>query len=159
MIVRTLVSKEEYKAISPCEDGYKILWDYKPVTDTQGSCCIMKFNYKPNLGMIKNVILNWFNDEINKKILSGFVWNGMKVWLSSENQFNYKAAYDLACQTNGATLPIVVKFGTSSEPIYYTFTNLEEFTEFYTASIKYIQSTLEEGWKQKDSINWEEYNV
>ena len=30
----------------------------------------------------------------------------MNIWLSSENQFNYKVAYDLALQTNGANLPI-----------------------------------------------------
>ena len=41
------------------------------------------------------------NDERDEKIVSGFVWRDMQVWLSSENQFNYKAAYDLAVQTKG----------------------------------------------------------
>ena len=40
----------------------------------------------------------------------------MPVWLSSENQFNYKAAYDLAVQTGGATLPVTFKFGTDEVP-------------------------------------------
>ena len=39
------------------------------------------------------------------------IWNNKRIWLSSENQFNYKVAYDLALQTNGANLPIIFKFG------------------------------------------------
>ena len=78
-----------------------------------------------SLEYIKNIILDWYNKEIDNKILSGFVWNDMPVWLSSENQFNYKAAYDLAVQTNGASLPVTFKFGTTDNPIYHTFTTVE----------------------------------
>ena len=46
-------------------------------------------------------VYDWYNKQTDEKILSGFVWKGMKVWLSAENQFNYKAAFDLAMQTAG----------------------------------------------------------
>jgi len=83
----------------------------------------------------------------------------MKIWLSTENQFNYKAAYDLAVQTNGSNLPIVFKFGTTNSPIYYTFETLEDLTNFYTSAMSYINTTLVEGWKEKDNINWESYKI
>jgi hypothetical protein len=101
---------------------------------------------KPTEVLAKRIILDWYNKDIDYKILSGFVWKNMPVWLSSENQFNYKAAYDLAVQTNGESLPVTFKFGTSDNPIYYTFETLEDFTDFYTSAINYINQTLAEGW-------------
>lgn len=109
------------------------------------------------LEYIKNIILDWYNKEIDNKILSGFVWNEMPVWLSSENQFNYKAAYDLAVQTNGASLPVTFKFGTTDNPVYHTFTTVEELADFYTKAIEYVNKTLADGWAKKDSIDWTVY--
>ena len=115
------------------------------------------FKHKPSLQEIKNIILASYNSEIDNKILSGFVWNDMQVWLSSENQFNYKTAYDLAVQTNGASLPVTFKFGSSDNPIYYKFTTLEDLTSFYTSAMTHIINMLNQGWNAKDSINWNLY--
>ena len=57
--------------------------------------------YKPTLESLKSIILSLENSKIDREIKEGYVWEGMNVWLSSENQFNYKAAYDLAVQTQG----------------------------------------------------------
>ena len=81
------------------------------------------------------------------------------VWLSSENQFNYKAAYDLAVQTAGATLPVVFKFGTDTEPVYREFATLEDLTDFYTKAMQHIQNTLADGWKKKDVFDLSLYAV
>lgn len=112
---------------------------------------------KPSIEQVKGIILDTMNKEIDQKILSGFVWKEMPVWLSSENQFNYKAAYDLAFQTNGASLPTVFKFGTMEEPVYYKFDTLEELTDFYTKALTYINEQLAIGWYKKDSIDWSVY--
>lgn len=90
-------------------------------------------------------------------ILSGFIWKDMSVWLSSENQFNYKAAYDLAVQTNGANLPQVFKFGDTLNPIYYKFETVEDIADFYTKASTYINQVLAVGWAKKDNINWDDY--
>ena len=50
--------------------------------------------------------MSWYNSQTDAAILSGFAYNGAHVWLSVENQYNYKAAYDLAVQTGGETLPV-----------------------------------------------------
>lgn len=117
----------------------------------------LKFPYKPTLDIIKEVILGIENTKIDNEILSGYVWNDMSVWLSSENQFNYKAAYDLAIQTNGANLPVTFKFGTTEEPKYHEFSTIEDLTDFYTGAMNHVNTTLKEGWEKKDSIDWTEY--
>ena len=137
---------------------WKVRWDF---TETENGFSFEEkpFNRKPSIEQIKDLVYDWYNKQTDEKILSGFVWKGMKVWLSSENQFNYKAAFDVAMQTAGQSLPVKFKFGTSSEPVYYIFNNLAELTDFYTSAMSYINTTLDEGWSKKDSINWNKYQV
>lgn len=118
-----------------------------------------KKNPLPTYEQIHEAICADINTQTDEKILSGFVWNNNPVWLSTENQFNYKAAYDLAVQTGGATLPIKFKLGEDAEgnPIYYTFTDVATLGDFYIKAMQYIQGCLAEGWERKDAIDWEKY--
>lgn len=118
--------------------------------DESGYNWRQKFKQKPSLADIRAIIKETINNETDHKILEGFVWKGMPVWLSTENQFNYKAAYDLAVQTNGATLPVRFKFGTDAVPLYYNFESLEDFADFYTQAMVHINTVLNEGWAEKD---------
>lgn len=118
----------------------------------------------PDFQKVKEAILNDINSQTDDKILNSFVWtsaNGEKipVWLSTENQFNFKSAYDLAVQKNGATLPVTFKMGETEdgEPVYHTFSTMEEADDFYTKAVTFINRTLAEGWQMKDSIDWEPY--
>lgn len=106
---------------------------------------------------LKVLLLNALNKEIQNKIISGFVWRDMKVWLSIENQMNYKNSYDLAIHTNGDILPVTFKFGNDDEPVYYQFNSIEDLEEFYIAMNTHISDTLSEGWDIKNSINWTKY--
>ena len=126
---------------NPVKDKWRVRWDVHDNED--GSADYME--------------AEWFNDRTNETILSGFVWNGMSVWLSTENQFNYKVAYDLAVQSDGKTLPVTFKFGTDDVPCYHTFTDIDELTDFYTKAMQHIQDTLADGWKRKDNFNLELY--
>lgn len=113
-----------------------------------------RFKYKPTPEEIKSIINAQINADTDAKILSGFVWRDMPVWLSTENQFNYKAAYDLAIQTGGATLPVKFKFGTDAEPTYFVFENMDDFSDFYLSSMAYVQAMLDAGWVEKDSVDY-----
>ena len=139
---------------------YAICWDFTQ-DELSGNYSYMEhiFNHLPTLAEIKQVVIGWYNEQIDQQILSGFKWRDISVWLSSENQFNYKAAYDLAVQTNGSTLPVTFKFGSDDEPIYYKFANLEEFADFYTKAMLFIQTSLSEGWAKKDSVDWAKYTL
>lgn len=139
-----------------CIDKYKNIWRIRCdiVEDDEGSTYEeFEFNHKPSLAEIKETLLSFYNSKIDDKIQSGFVWKDMPVWLSKENQFNYKVAFDLAI------VPVKFKFGTTVEPVYYEFTTLQELNDFYTKAISYINSTLEEGWKEKDAIDFSLYNI
>jgi hypothetical protein len=111
------------------------------------------------IDIVKTAILGDINHRTDEKILSGLVWKGNPVWLSQENQFNFKAAYDLAVQTQGATLPVTFKLGEQEDgtPVYHTFETMEDFTDFYISSVNFINQTLNEGWARKDSIDWSPY--
>lgn len=113
--------------------------------------------FKPSLEQLKKLVLDAINKDVDEKILSGFVWKDMPVWLSTENQFNYKAAYDLAVMSQGQSLPVTFKFGTTESPVYYTFETLDDISDFYISAMAYINTTLAEGWKLKDSIDWSVY--
>lgn len=113
--------------------------------------------HKPSVDEIKDIVLNGYNELIDQKIVSSFSWKGMSVWLSTENQFNYKAAYDLAVMSQGKSLPTVFKFGTTEEPVYYAFETLEDISDFYVSAMAHINTCLAEGWKLKDSIDWSVY--
>lgn len=147
------------ECINPVRQKYKVRWDFRKIDDQNVSFEECDFDHKPTLEEIKTVILNRHNQEIDKKILSGFVWRDIPVWLSSENQFNYKAAFDLAAmmQGQGGTLPVTFKLGTDEEPVYFEFTDIETFTDFYTSSIAYVNQVLNEGWQKKEALDWEVY--
>jgi hypothetical protein len=160
--------KQYYKPIKKINDNNVIImWDYKPILKENRKGEMIetplavwqehKFNHVPSLDEIKEIILGYYNQITDEKILTGLKWKNMEIWLSTENQFNYKSAYDLAVQTNGSILPLKFKFNDTDNTIYYTFTDMEDFADFYLTAIRHIQKCLEDGWDKKDSINWEDF--
>ena len=132
-------------------DGQHCTWDQV--------CFYKKQTASPTKEQIKDAIIKDINDSVVRQIHEGFEWNDKPVWLSSENQFNFKAAYDLAVQTKGKSLPVKFKLGETAEgePVYHTFEEMSEFTDFYTKAIAFINTCLNDGWELKDSIDWSEY--
>lgn len=120
---------------------------------------------KPTLDQVKQAIFDDINSRTDEKIISGFVWtpkaggDPIPVWLSTENQFNFKSAYDLAVQKNGATLPVTFKMGEAADgtPIYHTFSTMEDADDFYLQAVAFVNQTLADGWQEKDNIDWEPY--
>lgn len=136
---------------------WRVRWDVQPGENGSAAYMEAEFGHRPTAGEIMHLIIGWYNAQVDAAILSGFTYEGMPVWLSSENQFNYKSAYDLAVQTAGATLPLTFKFGTEEKPQYRRFDTIAELTDFYTKAMAYIQATLADGWKRKDAVDWNVY--
>lgn len=166
MIVKN--RKSEFKPIIRIGDKQCIVrWDLKPVTILNKEGIEVEtplatwqeehFDFIPSMDEIKDLILCFYDKETSNEIIGSFKWNGMKVWLSTENQFNYKSIYDVAIQTNGKNLPVTMKFGETSNPIYYKFETMEELSKFYFDSLNHVQKTLQKGWEIKDNIDWELY--
>lgn len=134
------------KDTEEAETGYKWRRDY---------------DHKPTVAEIRHDVEELVNAQTDAKILSGLVWNGKPVYLSTENQFNFKAAHDLAYQTDGANLPIKFKLGENAdgESVYHTFTKKEVLTDFVAKIFAHIQSAIKAGWNEKDSMDYSVYEV
>lgn len=147
------------ECVNPRKNKWRVRWDIQKVEGTENCATYMEeeFDHRPTDEEIKSLVIGWHNEQIDNAILMGMTYNGIQVWLSQENQFNYKAAYDLAVQTGGKTLPVIFKFGTDEKPVYKQFATLNELSDFYNQAMTYIQSTLAKGWKDKDSIDFTKY--
>lgn len=106
-------------------------------------------NAKPSLDQIKEAVLADINQRVKAKIIGGFVWTGINVWLSTENQINFVQAI----------APVTLKIGENEEgeAVYQQFDTQEELKAFADACILWRQQCLQEGWQKKDSIDWSPY--
>lgn len=116
---------------------------------------------KPTIEQVKKSVLEDINKQTDEKILTGFVWNDMPVYLSDENQRNFSEAQRIAMIMPDAILPVTFKLGEQADetPIYYEFTTSEELTGFYLQAVSFINQTLAEGWQRKDGIDWAPYEA
>lgn len=146
------------ECVNPRKDKWRVRWNIEE-QDGMATYEEAEFDRRPTLEEIKTTVLASYNARIDEAIRSGFRWEETPVWLSAENQFNYKAAFDLAVQTDGANLPVVFKLGTDEKPVYREFTTIDELKNFYTAAMAHVQGTLAAGWKAKDEIDFGLYRV
>ena len=106
---------------------------------------------------VRDFVFGVIDRQTDEKILTGFVWNGLPVWLSAENQRNFSEA-DRKAEKNPDILPIVFKIGEQyGHPVYHPFETYEELDGFYTQAFAYIQRCLTEGWQQKDAVDFTPY--
>ena len=142
---------------------WRVRTDFQPSVDAEtgeqsGVTFIeTEFPYKPSMQEVKDFVYGVINMQTDEKILTGFVWNGLPVWLSPENQRNFSEA-DRKAEKNPDILPIVFKIGEQDgQPVYHTFETYEELDGFYTQAFAYIQRCLVEGWQQKDAVDFTPY--
>lgn len=135
---------------NPVKDKWRIRWDVQVRDDGSASYMEEEFTHKPSAEEIRAVIVTWINSETDRKILSGFVWDDISVWLSTENQLNYASI-----ERMGAEYPLTLKLGEdgSGRPLYHTFHDVEEFSEFSNAASLWVMRCVQEGWGKKDGIN------
>lgn len=147
------------ECVNPVKNKWRVRWDVQERDDGSVDYMEAELTHKPTDEEITSLVRTWYNEQTDVAILSGFSYENAPVWLSQENQYNYKAAYDLAVQTDGNTLPVTFKFGTDDEPVYRTFDTLDDLADFYTKAVKYIQNVLTDGWRKKDAIDLGKYKV
>ena len=103
-------------------------------------------------------VIEGINAHTDERILTGFVWEGISVWLSAENQRNFSEAQRMAEKYGDAVLPLTFKLSEDEDgkAIYHTFRTAEELDAFYAAAFRYVNQCLQEGWEEKDKILKEE---
>jgi len=162
--------KTEFAPIREDASRVIISYGYQELDAENGTWFEIYLNKKQvsqvSLADVKTAIIADINKRTDEKIISGFVWtpeggDPIPVWLSTENQFNFKSAYDLAVQKNGATLPVTFKMGEDAEgvPVYHTFETMEDADDFYIKAVAFINQTLAAGWDEKDGMDWTPYEA
>ena len=128
-----------------------------------------EFPYKPSMKEVKEFVLGVINAQTDDKILTGYQWKVLhgkdkdkvaSVWLSEENQNNYKAYHDAAViYPDVAVFPVVYKIGedANGEAIYEDFQSVQELAQFYLGGISHIKQCLDEGFAKKDSFDFTPY--
>lgn len=149
---------ELIECVNPIRDKWRIRWDVQKQDNGNVNYMEAEFNHKPSDSEIRDTVFGWINRRTEDKILTGLIYDGHMVWLSSENQFNYKALYDLAHQSKGISLPVTVKLGTDEEPHYMEIDSMAKMGDFYMAALYHVRRTLEEGWKMKDEFSIDDYH-
>lgn len=136
------------------DDHYVLFYGFHKdnESDESGYCWSKDYGYKPIESELKEDIVEHINKLTDAKILTGFTYEGSLVYLSAENQFNYKAAFDLCMLTDGSNLPVTFKFEQEDAPKYRQFNTKEELREFYLLAVSFVSKTLAEGWAEKDVI-------
>lgn len=142
---------------NPAKGKWRVRWDVEGKGDGSATYMEEEFCHKPCGDEIRSLVNGWYNERTGRRILCGFEYEGLPVWLSVENQLNYKAAYDLAVQTGGGNLPVTFKLGTDGEPAYRTFETLDELQDFYLKATAHVQKCLSEGWAGKDAFDAAKY--
>jgi hypothetical protein len=109
-----------------------------------------RFTYKPTLAEIKETIKATINEATSERILSGFVWNDISVWLSMEQQSNFNQI-----ALGSVDYPLTLKLGESADgmPLYNTFNSAEEFSDFHGAVTKHILGAIQSGYEEKDALD------
>ena len=116
---------------------------------------------RPSFDAAKKAILADIDAQTDEKILNGYPFtpDGAEepiiVWLSKESQTNFSEAHRLQI------VPVKFKLNETEDkqPIYHTFETFEELDRFYKGGVQYINQCLNEGWAEKDSIDWAPYEA
>lgn len=117
------------------------------------------FYHHPTDEEILATLTAHINRQTDTAILTGFTYEGAPVWLSTENQLKYRAAYDLAQLTSGQSLPVTFKLGTDETPVYHTFTTIDALADFIRQMHTHIRTVIEAGWHKKDTIDLTLYHT
>lgn len=111
------------------------------------------FDHQPTIEEVKETITTQISANTQKAIIEGYKWKEHLVWLSSENQANYTRDYIMAKNGDLGTMP-TVKLGSDDAPVYYTFEDIEELTEFVMGMQQHIQNCLNASWTERKEIDW-----
>lgn len=165
-------SKDLYAPIRKDYGRVIVCYEYNDEPDGQNGTWYEIYGIsKNNLNFqnVKNAIVTDINAQTDEKILNGYEWTilhgndagkTVKVWLSAENQNNFKAFHDAVKEYPGIdAFPVTYKLAEdeNGNPIYETFENMGALSQFYLGIVSYIKQTISEGWARKDSIDWSAY--
>lgn len=121
---------------------------------------------KPDIEKVRQTIEDHINAKVDANILCGYPWTvlhgpdagkDVKVWLSEENQNNFKAKHDAALiYPDKVKFPMTYKISeVNHKAVYEVFQSIEELATFYLGGLAYIESCYNAGWSEKDAVDYD----
>lgn len=140
---------EPIVCLNPIRGTWRVRLGITP-TETGAEWMEEDFDHRPTADEIRALFVELVNEKVQQSILTGMVYNDMPVWLSEENQLNFRST---------PTVPVRFKLGEAEDgsPVYHTFTTQKELTAFNKAVADHIAACLNEGWTEKDCFDVEPY--
>ena len=115
------------------------------------TCLYADFEHKPTDGEITRLITGHYDNECDAECEWGMRYKGLIVYLSDENKFNFKAAFDIAARDPDKSFPLTFKFWKDERtPVYWEFRTLDELSEFYVSAMQHLMATYNKWWAKKD---------
>ena len=132
-----------------CLNPRKGTWRVRlAITETEDGAEWMEqdFDHRPTADEVRTLFVELVNEKVQQSILTGFTYEDHPVWLSTENQLNFRSA---------PTVPVRFKLGEEEDgsPVYHTFTTQKELTAFNKAVADHIAACLNDGWTRKDAFD------
>ena len=99
------------ECVNPRRNTWRIRFNLQADTDGGATWLEEDFDHQPAPDEIKALFDSWSSNETARLIREGLTYGGHLVWLSQENQLNYKMIHDTAVQSGGQNLPVRIKLG------------------------------------------------
>lgn len=152
--------KSEFVPVREDASRVIICYGFEAIDEENGTWYEIHF-YKKQVSQLslddaRKAIIADIDERTDEKILNGYPFTPdgedgpVIVWLSKESQTNFSEAHRLKM------VPVKFKLNEDTEgnPIYHTFETFEELDRFYKGGVLWINQCLNEGWAEKDSVDW-----
>lgn len=109
---------------------------------------------------LRTRILSEVDNKTNEFIMYGFIYNGLKVRLTIEDQINFEGEFNLikdfisTGKPEAVFFPLRYKVWTNEDgsPVFMILANLEELRDFLFKGKMYIRDCLAAGWVIKNAV-------
>ena len=112
---------------------------------------------------IKDLILDTISAEIDRRILTGFSWQGLPVLFTEEQKFTHEVAFQASkdLQQIGAYQPVVLKLSEDEDrnDVVYRFETFEELKAYHDAAFAFQQQVYAEAAAERRAIDWSKFDA
>ncbi len=116
-----------------------------------------RYTREPTAEQVKQSVRGAIDAETKDKIVNRFEYGGVRVYLSDEKQRNFASIDGNA----DIAFPLTLKLNEEADgtPVYRTFAAREDFAAFGRAVSSHILEAVQEGWKEKDGVDWSVFGI
>ena len=136
-----------YKEVIPANIQPPLTWFQDAVLNyTENDTQIIEGWEVVAKGNLRQFVNDYYNSICDNKILTGFIFKGMNMWLTAETQKNLSTdlLFSLVAPDQ-AVYPKIYNFDSTLLPI----NNLTELLELFNAAKAWIETCLAECWSNK----------